>query len=261
MMGSISFQSLLQTLKKCRNSGISYFLLCVVFSLAVLIQASQSQITRPAKVFLRPPDGIKYFTLGYNDAIAAMLWIRAVQDLDVCENGRVTEGDYAPPIKTAPSKLQGILAREVKPSKCNKGWVYSMMDVITNVQPRFKLAYETGSQFLAVAVDDREGARLIFEKGLKLYPTNWRLNFDAAYLYLWELKDAERASELLLQAMKNGGPEYLPSLIASIYSELGQAQFARHLLMDSLQKDLHPGVRERLLERLKEVDQVIKKAQ
>ena len=156
---------------------------------------------------------------------------------------------------------KGILCREVKPSKCHKGWVYSMMDVITNVQPRFKLAYESGAQFLAIAVDDREGARLIFEKGLKLYPNNWKLNFDAAYLYLWELKDAERASELLYQAMKNGGPEYLPSLVASIYSEIGQAQFARHLLMDSLQKELHPGVRDRLLERLKEVDKVLKKVQ
>ena len=260
-MGSISSQNFLQTLKRCRNSGISYFFLCVVFSLAVFVQASQSQIPRPAKVFLRPPDGIKFFTLGYNDVIAALLWIRAVQDLDVCENGRVTETDYVPPIKTAPSKLKGILGREVKPSKCHKGWVYSMMDVITNVQPRFKLAYESGAQFLAIAVDDREGARLIFEKGLKLYPNNWKLNFDAAYLYLWELKDAERASELLYQAMKNGGPGYLPSLVAGIYSEMGQAQFARHLLMDSLQKELHPGVRDRLLERLKEVDKVLKKVQ
>ena len=39
------------------------------------------------------------------------------------------------------------------------------------------------------ATPDREGARLIFEKGLRQFPQDWSLAYAAAYHYLFEIQE------------------------------------------------------------------------
>ena len=73
-------------------------------------------------------------------------------------------------------------------SRCNEGWVYHMLDRITDFSPRFLYAYVHGGLLLSIVVDDREGARQIFEKGLKAFPDHYNLNYHAAYHYLAEVK-------------------------------------------------------------------------
>lgn len=201
----------------------------------------QSQISIPVtnKKFLKPPPSMKYFTWGYNDLTSSLLWIRLVQNIDTCEEGKYSGSDYVAPQqnKDGVVTIKAVVERKLKPSKCHKGWVYSMLDVITEITPRFKIAYEHGAQFLSIIVDDREGARLIFEKGLKLYPNDWRLNFNAAYLFLWELQDSARAGELLRVAINNGGPPTVSTLAATIYKEEGRLQMAEITLREALAKD------------------------
>ncbi len=240
-----------------KNAG-RILLIFVAFGLAIFSQ-SQLKLPKTKKEFLRPPEKIKYFTFGYNDMMASVLWLRLVQNFEYCEGGKYTEADYVEPTRPAgKDRLTGILERQMKPSKCHKGWVYSMLDVISEIQPHYKLVYETGASFLSVAVDDREGARLIFEKGLEQYPNDWQLLFKAGYHYLWEMQNPGRAAELYNRAGKAGAPEWVASLAGALYTRVGQAYLAKIVLEDAVKRNPNGKFSPRIKERLDEVNQILK---
>ncbi|MCC6138306.1 MAG: hypothetical protein IT287_06715 [Bdellovibrionaceae bacterium] len=218
----------------------------------------QAPVAKLDKKYLKPPAALKDFTFGYNDFLASLLWIRLLQNFDYCESGKYSEADYVAPQADAPDKLTGIIKRAIKPSKCNKGWVYSMLDVISDVQPKFKLVYDTGAMFLSVIVDDREGARLIFEKGLPLYPNDWQLSYHAGYHYLWEIQEPKRAAELFHQSVESGAPQWAASLSAALYTQAGQAQLAKIILENALRNNPKGKDEERIKKRLEQVDQMLK---
>ncbi|MBY0315275.1 MAG: hypothetical protein K2Q26_07135 [Bdellovibrionales bacterium] len=209
------------------------------------------------KSFIAPPTQIKHFTLGYNDLIASLIWIRVLQDIDYCEEGKFRGEDFVLPLETARDKLTGILERKLKPSKCNKGWVYKMLDALSEVEPRNKLVYDVGATFLSVSVDDREGARLIFEKGLTIYPQDWQIAFKAGYHYLWEIQDPKRAAQLLNQSVKSGGPPIVSAIAAALYSHMGQAQIAKMVLEDTLAQKPTGLAAERIKYRLEQVNKIL----
>jgi len=230
----------------------------VVFALALLTQGNV-ETPKFKKDFLKPPEKIKYFTFGYNDLLTSVLWLRLVQNFDYCESGKYTKEDYVEPTKPIGNeRLTGILERKMKSSKCHLGWVYSMLDVMTEIEPRFKLAYDTGATMLSVAVDDREGARRIFEKGLTQYPNDWQLLFRAGYHYVWELQNPKRAAELYTRAGQNGAPEWVLSFAGALYSRVGQAHIAKIVLEDAIKKNPEGRFTPRLKERLDQVNQILK---
>lgn len=217
----------------------------------------RAPVAKVDKKYLKPPAALKEFTFGYNDFLASILWIRLLQNFDYCESGKYSEADYVPPVAEAPDKITGIIKRAIKPSKCNKGWVYSMLDVISEVQPKFELVYDTGAMFLSVVVDDREGARLIFEKGLLLYPNDWQLSYHAGYHYLWEVQEPKRAAELFHQSVQSGAPQWAASLSAALYTQAGQARLAKTILENALRNNPKGADEERIKKRLEEVDKML----
>lgn len=234
--------------------------LIVVFLLWAVVAELQVRvpIVKVDKKYLKPPVALKHFTFGYNDFTASLLWIRLLQNFDYCEGGKFGEGDYVMPAQDG-DKVSAILDRKTKPPKCHKGWVYTMLDAISEIQPRFKLAYDTGGTFLSVVVDDREGARLIFEKGLKIYKADWQLAYTAAYHYLWEVQEPKRAAELFLQAVQSGAPGWVYSLSAALYTKVGQAKIAKSILENALLNNPHGIDEERIKIRLQEVNEILKK--
>lgn len=221
-----------------------------------------SQYYTPQKIekksFLSPPENLKYFTFGYNDVIASVLWIRLLQDFEYCEGGKYQESDYVRPSEDKVDGVDKVLDRKLHASKCNKGWVYSMLNSITDIQPRFKIAYDTGAVLLSVLVDDREGARLIYDKGLSLYPDDWEMNFRAAYHYLWEMQQPQKAALLFDKAAKLGGPPWIVALSAALFTRVGNAQFAKIILEDALAKrPTGPGAG-RIKVRLDEVNKILR---
>lgn len=216
----------------------------------------RAPVAKVDKKYLKPPAALKDFTFGYNDFLASLLWIRLLQNFDYCETGKYSETDYVAPERTD-NRIEGIIERKIKPSKCNKGWVYSMLDVISEIQPKFDLVYDTGAMFLSVVVDDREGARLIFEKGLKHYPNDWNLNYHAGYHYLWEVQEPKRAAELFHQAAQNGAPQWAVALSAALYTKAGQAQLAKTILENALRNNPKGKDEERIKARLQEVDAIL----
>jgi len=97
-----------------------------------------------------------------------------------------------------------------------------ILNLATEVDPAFFSLYTAGSNFLAVARNDRHGARRLIDRGalflrekLPLYPQSfrdteweyaWRIYFIQRYIYLVELQDAEGAEKAY------GSMDQFPSL-------------------------------------------------
>lgn len=222
-----------------------HFLFLLFFAfLTIVLNQKIGYNTDIKTVNYAPPNGIKYFLLGYNDIVADSLWIRILQNPDECEMNR--------------SPVAGPRTGVNRIANCKQGWVYHMLDAATDIAPKFRAPYEYGPLFLSVLVDDVEGATLFFEKALRRYPKDWLINYQAATHYMRETGDLKRAAELYETAAKNGAPKWVYALAANLYRKSGQAFAAKMLLEHFLKrapKDFK--FRDRIEKRLAEANAVL----
>lgn len=179
-------------------------------------------------VYVVPPKEMVHFSFGFEQAIAAIMWLRLLQDIDICTQGEKKSYSIG-------SSLDAVLGETLPKSRCHEGWVYHMLDRITDFSPQFLYAYSHGGLILSIIVDDREGARKIFEKGLKEFPDHYNLNFNAAYHYLLELQNPTRSAELMLQTYKLGGPPWLPLLASRLYVRGGMREAGITILSELIE--------------------------
>lgn len=189
---------------------------------------------------------------GHKNSMADLFWLSVVQNMGYCENGD------QPSAYNPGGNLEEILTVELKPSRCHKGWVFQMMDFITDLSPRFEAVYEIGATVLSVVVDDREGAKIIFDKGLEQFPNNWLINYRAAYHYMFDLQKPGQAGDYLMAAYRNGGPEFIPTLVSRLYSRVGRAMLGYTTLKDFVDNNPESPQLERAQERLKELEKELK---
>lgn len=100
-------------------------------------------------------------------------------------------------------------------------WMFLRFKSITELDPHFLRAYQFGGQYLNIIKDDLEGSSYIFEKGLEVYPNNYELISDAAFLYAFEYERANRAIELYTKALTfPQAPDFFHSILTKLkYSE------------------------------------------
>jgi hypothetical protein len=72
-------------------------------------------------------------------------------------------------------------------------WMYRRFDLITKLDEKFLDAYKFGGIYLSVIKDDKLGAMEIYKRGLKHYPDNYFLNYNAGLHALTELYDKKYA--------------------------------------------------------------------
>ncbi|RYZ70321.1 MAG: hypothetical protein EOP05_13475 [Proteobacteria bacterium] len=129
-----------------------------------------------------------------------------------------------------------------------------MIDAITELAPDFRTAYSSGGVILSVAVDDIAGAAVIYDKAAKKFPTDWQIAFKAAYHYLYEMGNKERAAELMKVSAMNGGPYWLSMLAAKLYSRTGKALLGKAVLEDFLAKNPEKADNEAIKIRMAEIE-------
>lgn len=203
-------------------------------------------IAAPPRAFVAPPEGLKIFSFGYELAIADALWIRAIQDLDTCEK-----------LASSRSGINTSMVVDRGGGKCNKGWVYHMIDAITDLDPRFYDPYLTGATMMSVLIEDRDGAKRIFEKGMAQFPKDWQLPFRASYHYLLEMNEPVSAADALVRAGKNGAPVWVFGLAAKLYNEKARAMLAKSVLEEALEHNPDARFLPRLQERLSEANRIL----
>ncbi len=169
--------------------------------------------------FVPPPKEIKHFHFGYAETMADVFWIRVLQDFFICDRA-----------------IENL--NHTASTACKKSWVFQMLDLVTDLAPKFGMPYYYGATVLSVIINDPIGAKLIFDKGVRELPDEWDIAYRAAYHYLIELKDSDGAAKLLVQAGENGAPAWVFSLAGRLYSEEGKAFLAKSVLQSALESQL-----------------------
>ena len=229
------------------ESGLAIVFLLIGFAGLAITSSLFSKIdVSEQNVYLIPPKEMIHFSFGFQEAIASVMWLRLLQDIDICNQGEVKAYNKG-------VSVDEILAFEMPKSRCDEGWVYHMLDRITDFSPRFRYAYSDGGVILSIVVDDREGARKIFDKGLEVFPENYNLNFNAAYHYLIEIRDPVRSAELMLKTYKLGGPAWLPILAARLYAKGGMKEAGITLLNGLIEENPDSAFAEAAQDRLEEM--------
>ncbi|MFN3454661.1 MAG: tetratricopeptide repeat protein [Pseudobdellovibrio sp.] len=179
--------------------------------------------------YLPPPKIIQHLTAGFNVQAADSLWLRAVQDFDYCDQQKDTGNE-----------CQG------------KSWLFSVLDVASTLDKKLEpVMYQSGGLALTIIISDYDGASVIFDRGVEVYPKNWQLVYAAAYHALYEEKNKLKAAKLYQMAAENGAPEWIHAMAGRLAIEGGHNEYAKKVLEDLIAQNKDENIIKRLKEKLK----------
>jgi hypothetical protein len=165
------------------------------------------------------------FAFGYRNFLADMVWLEAVQ---VSGARKMAREDY--------SRLT------------------SLLDTVINFDPKFKVPYHVGGLILGDSPDHVPDALRTLERGWRNHPGEWRFPFYMGYIRYFSLGDPVEGGKTLLDAARiPGSAPYLPLLASRMLSEGREPETALAFLRGMIEQERHPGRREALEKRIREV--------
>jgi hypothetical protein len=184
-------------------------------------------------MWLRSGEAARRLALGFDSLAADGYWIRAVLYYGGTKRSEDAQKDYSS--------------------------LYPLLDLVTALDPHFKIAYRFGSIFLAEAYPAGPGrpdlAVTLLERGIARDSARWEYFFDAAFVYYWWLHDYERAADWFLRAAERpGSPEWLKPLAAATLTGASR-ESSRRLWREMLNSDVQ-YIRAQAQERLHQLDAI-----
>ncbi len=154
------------------------------------------------RITMRPAGFFKALSLNHELSLADLLWLRS---------------------------LQVFLGRFLNSSETHL--FYGYLDIITNLDPEFKIAYILGSISLSVFCYNGELSNRILFKGFTKFKNNWQIPFLIGYNFFYELGNyIEGAKYMNIASRVPGAPNWLAFLSARLYSTGGEPENAVELL-------------------------------
>jgi len=150
-------------------------------------------------------------------------------------------------------------------------WLFTYYDTITELDPRFELAYILGGINISVFCYNGELSNRILLKGLRVFQNNWRIPFLIGYNYYYELGDFLSGAKYIEMASKLPGAPYWLSMLASrLYSTAGDIDTAIEFLKNlisitdnkKLRNELKRTLKIAIIERyIRPIEEAVKKYQ
>ncbi|MFH1090849.1 MAG: hypothetical protein V1742_04690 [Pseudomonadota bacterium] len=101
-------------------------------------------------------------------------------------------------------------------------WAYGMMELITELDPKYYMAYLFCGMGLIHDFDDIKLAAPIMKKGMAVFPDSWEIPFWLGNGYYLYAEDYKEASHYLWQAAnKPGAPKYFLAFMTKITQRAG----------------------------------------
>lgn len=147
--------------------AIFFFLLAVLFH--THSRKPTVQIKKQDSALNLNEHFITFFSLGHKRMISDLIWIQTLLESDM---ERYSNNDLG-------------------------NWLYLRFLTISTLDPNFYQNYQYGGTFLSIIKDDLEGAADIFERGLKVFPEDYKLNYHAGFNYYYEMGEYEKGVRLL----------------------------------------------------------------
>jgi tetratricopeptide (TPR) repeat protein len=150
------------------------------------------------------PEFLRIISLGNNRLLADFFWIQSLIESDL----------------------------DHYKSKDLNNWLYLRFNTILLLDPKFLEAYQYGGLYLSILKDDKIGAKDIYERGLRAYPNDYFLIFNAGFHYFFELNDEQNALKLLEKIQYSPrAPANLPSIVAKLKARAGDLEEAYELML------------------------------
>ena len=192
------------------NRGLIVTVL-LLFAASIAIQAARDRDRRPFEppggmLWVRSGPAMKRMALGFDAVVADLYWMRAV----VYYGG------------------QRLRERSTR----NYDLLHPMLDLVTTLDPRFKVAYRFGAIFLTEAYPDGPGrpdqAIALLQNGIERDGGRWEYMHDIGFIYYWWLQDYPKAAEWFDRGARvPGGPTWLAPLAATTLAVGGDRQSSR----------------------------------
>lgn len=183
--------------------------------------------------------------LGYKNLAADVYWMRAV----VYYGGERQEH-------------VDLQERGIKADK-NFELLYPLLDLVTTLDPHFKVAYRFGAIFLTEAYPAGPGrpdlAIALLKRGIEKDGGRWEYYEDIGFVYYWWVKDYKKAAEWFARGGEQpGAPSWLAPLAATTLAAGGDRQSSRALWTQLLNSDIEWLQRDagRRLRQLDAMDQI-----
>jgi len=119
-------------------------------------------------------------------------------------------------------------------SAINFDLLYPLLDLVTSLDPHFKVAYRFGAIFLTEAYPSGPGrpdqAIALLQRGIAQDASRWEYMEDIGFVYYWWLHDFKQAAAWFNRASElPGAPAWLAPLAATTLAEGGDRQSSRFL--------------------------------
>ena len=222
-----------------------YIAIAVLLAISVSVQAVRDRGWAP----FVPPNPTLWMqsgamtgklALGFRNLAADVYWIRAV----VYYGGKrqMSAGEQTASERAA-----------------NFDLLYPLLDLVTSLDPHFKVAYRFGAIFLTEAYPNGPGrpdlAIKLLERGIANDSGRWEYMEDIGFVYYWWVRDFQRAAEWFKRAGEQpGAPTWLAPLAATTLAEGGDRRSSRFLWTQILQNTDIEWLRGNSVKRLQQLD-------
>lgn len=174
---------------------------------------------RPADsvLWVRSGTTLAKLSLGFRNILADIYWMRAV----VYYGGNKRAGGDRP----------------------NYDLLYPLLDLVTGLDPHFRIAYRFGAIFLTESYPNGPGrpdlGMQLLQRGIERDFGLWTYYHDIAFIYYWWLNDLPNAAKwFALAADRPGSPEWLKPLAAVTLAEGGNRNSSRQLWTELRNSDV-----------------------
>jgi hypothetical protein len=219
-----------------------YVVIALLLAVSVSVQAVRDRGWAPYE----PPNPTMWvnsgplaskLALGFRNLVADVYWMRAV----VYYGGKRRA------------------SAEASATPANFAQLYPLLNLVTSLDPDFRVAYRFGAIFLTEAYPSGPGrpdlAIALLQRGLEHDPTRWEYMEDIGFVYYWWLRDFKQAAEWFKRAGEQpGGPSWLAPLAATTLAEGGDRRSSRFLWTQLSQNTDIEWVRRTARQRLQQLD-------
>lgn len=222
-----------------------YLAIAPLLALSVTLQAVRDRGWEPyippnPTLWVRSGPLAVKLAMGFRNLVADVYWIRAV----IYYGGR----------RLVTTQQQGTAARQT-----NFDLLYPLLDLVTTLDPHFKVAYRFGAIFLTEAYPSGPGrpdlAIALLKRGVEKDAAKWEYMEDIGFVYYWWLRDFDQAATWFKRASEQpGAPSWMAPLAATTLAEGGDRQSSRFLWMHLLQNTEIEWVRTNATLRLQQLD-------
>jgi tetratricopeptide (TPR) repeat protein len=220
-----------------RNRGI-YAAIAFLIAVSIALQVERDrgwEPYQPPNPVLWLPSGtlVKRLALGFGNLVADVYWMRAV-------------------VYYGSKRLEQGTAR-------NFDLLYPLLEVVTTVDPKFKVAYRFGSIFLTEGYPNGPGrpdqAIALLQRGIERDDSRWEYMQDIGFVYYWWLRDYDAAARWFERASEQkDAPSWMKPLAATTLARGGNRNSSRFLWRQILDTTDVDWLRQNALRRLSQLD-------